>query len=96
MLNKAFMLCHDNRTFFEKLYQDYLPVSIFLLFGVLIPIILFYCSLAFFIAGFSIKDKIIKKKKNKIAAILLLIAIILPIVIYFTCLFYTTLVQNWC
>lgn len=79
------LMCIDNRSFIEKLFQDYIPIMLLLLFEFVLPISLIIFSILLIID--IIKDLITGKIKKELlknlikAAICLIIAILL----YLTC-----------
>ena len=77
------LMCIDNRSFIEKLFQDYIPDSLFIICGLCIPFVLLVLSFVYLINAFMVKNKNNKKKLIKKAIGFIIMAIILFIVVMF-------------
>ena len=77
------LMCIDNRSFIEKLFQDYIPNSLFVICGLCIPFVLLVLSYIYIINFFTKNNKNSRKKLIKKAIGFIIIAIILFIVVMF-------------
>lgn len=75
------LMCIDNRSFIEKLFQDYIPNSIFIICGLCIPFVILVLSFVYLINAFMVKNN--KKKLIKKAIGFIIIAIIIFIIVMF-------------
>lgn len=77
------LMCIDNRSFIEKLFQDYIPNSLFIICGLCIPFVILVLSFVNLINAFMVKNKNNKKKLIKKAIGFIIIAIIIFIIVMF-------------
>ena len=76
-------MCIDSRSFIEKLFQDYIPNSLFVICGLCIPFVLLVLSFIYIINFFTTNNKNSRKKLIKKTIGFIIMAIILFVIVMF-------------